>query len=311
MSLSPRIDRLHGLLAFVKTVDLGSFVAASRVLEISASAVGKSVARLEADLGVRLLQRSTRRLQLTEEGRVFHERCRRILDDLDDAHHALAQTRQQPRGRLRVSAPLVAYHLLMPLLPSFLARHPEVELDLVYTDRAVNVIDERIDVALRSGDLPDSSLVSRPLWAFALQIYAAPDYLARQGLPHDLPDLARHQAVRFRHPDTGKLLDWPRRPGTDDSPLRLGRTLACNQMEAVLDATLRGLGLACLPDFLAQDALAQGRLQPVLTACLGAQGQFHAVWASHRQHSPKVRAWVDHLAAHMAADGAMALPAPH
>lgn len=297
MNLPPRIDRLHGLVAFVKTVDQGSFVAASRVLEMSASAVGKSVARLEADLGVRLLQRSTRRLELTEEGRAFHERCRRILDDLDDAHHALAQSRQQPRGRLRVSAPLVAYHLLMPLLPGFLARHPEVELDLVYTDRAVNVIEDRIDVALRSGDLPDSRLVSRPLWRFALQVYGAPDYLAQHGQPQGLPDLTRHQAVRFRHPDTGKLLDWPRRLGTDDSPLRLGRTLACNQMEAVLDATLRGLGLACLPDFLAQDALAQGRLQPVLTACLGAHGQFHAVWASHRQHSPKVRAWVDHLAA--------------
>ena len=130
------MDKLTGLLAFVKTADLGSFVAASRALEISASAVGKAVGRLEQEVGVRLLQRSTRRMQLTAEGRLFHERCRRILDELDDAQAMLSQSREAPRGRLRVSAPIVGYHFLLPVIPDFLARYAEVELDVHFTDRS-------------------------------------------------------------------------------------------------------------------------------------------------------------------------------
>ena len=124
------MDSLSGLMAFVRTADLGSFVMAGRVLGLSASAVGKAVTRLEQQLGIRLFQRSTRSLRLTEEGRAFHERCRRILDDLDDARAMLARTMDVPRGRLRVSTPIVSYHLLLPVLPEFMARYPEIEFDL-------------------------------------------------------------------------------------------------------------------------------------------------------------------------------------
>jgi DNA-binding transcriptional LysR family regulator len=295
------MDKLTGMLAFVKTAELGSFVAAGRALEISASAVGKGVARLEQEVGVRLLQRSTRRIQLTAEGHLFHERCRRILDDLDDAQAILSQSREAPRGRLRVSAPIVGYHFLIPLVPGFLAQHPEVELDINFSDRAVDLIEEGIDVAIRSGDLRDSRLVSRPLQAFRLLLCAAPAYLAQHGTPLAVHDMARHACVRFRHPDSGKLLDWPwREMGAGPEP-RLRTVLACNNIEAVLGATLRGIGIACLPDFLVREALADGRLVSVLEPHLGPARQFRALWPSSRHLSPKVRVFVDHLGARLAA----------
>lgn len=307
------MDKLTGLLAFVKTADLGSFVAAGRALEVTASAVGKSVARLEQEVGVQLLQRSTRRMQLTAEGRVFHERCRRILDDLDDAHAMLSRARETPRGRLRVSAPIVGYHFLLPLIPDFVARHGEVELDINFSDRAVDLIDEGIDVAIRSGELPDSRLVSRPLQPFQLLLCASPDYLERHGTPEAASELPRHRAVRFRHPDTGKLLDWPLVPLPPGSHRHPRTVLACNNMEAVLGATLRGLGIACMPDFLAADLLATGRLRSVLVHAMAPPGQYRAIWPSHRHLSPKVRAFVDHLVDRLAArpDPPPAVPAPH
>ena len=289
------MDKLSGLQAFVKTADLGSFVAAGRALEISASAVGKSVARLEQDVGVRLLQRSTRRLQLTDEGRLFHERCRRILDDLDDAQAMLSHAQEAPRGRLRVSAPIVGHHFLLPVIPSFVARYPEVELDISFTDRAVDLIDEGIDVAIRSGDPPDSRLVSRPLNRFRLLLCASPAYLASHGTPLVARDLERHAVIRFRHPSSGKLLDWPMLQATADADVRLRTVLACNNVEAVFGATVRGVGIACMPDFLAREALADGRLLSVLDAQLAAGGQFRALWPSSRHLSPKVRVFVDHL----------------
>lgn len=293
------MDKLSGLLAFVKAAELGSFVAAGRALELSASAVGKGVARLEQDVGVRLLQRSTRRIQLTEEGRLFHERCRRILSDLDDAQAMLSHVKEVPRGRLRVSAPIVGYHFLLPVLPEFVARYPEVELDINFTDRTVDLIDERVDVAIRSGDLPDSRLVSRPLNPFRLLLCAAPAYLARHGTPQVASELAQHAAVRFRHPNSGKLLEWPMLQGIAEAEMRLRTVLACNNMEAVLGATVRGLGIACMPDFLVRDLLADGRLQAVLDTQLSTHGQFKALWPSSRHLSPKVRVFVDHLCSHL------------
>ena len=211
----------------------------------------------------------------------------------------LSLSREAPRGRLRVSAPIVGYHFLIPLVPEFLTRHPEVELDINFSDRAVDLIDEGIDVAIRSGDLRDSRLVSRPLQAFRLLLCAAPAYLTRHGTPAAMRALEQHACVRFRHPDSGKLLDWPWREGVASAEPRLRTVLACNNIEAVLGATLRGLGIACLPDFLVRDALADGRLVSVLEQDMGPSRQFRALWPSSRHLSPKVRVFVDHLGARL------------
>lgn len=177
------MDSLSGLIAFVRTAETLSFVAAGRLLGVSASAVGKNVAKLEQSVGVRLFQRSTRRVSLTDEGALFYERCRRVLDDLNDAETMLSQSALTPRGKLRVSLPTIGYRFLMPILPDFAARYPEVELDLDFDDRILDVIEEGLDVVVRSGELTDSRLMSRRLRAFRFVLCASPAYLAAHGRP--------------------------------------------------------------------------------------------------------------------------------
>ncbi len=289
------MDHFNGLAAFVKTANLGSFAAAGKALGLTPSAVGKAVTTLERHLGVRLLQRSTRSLRLTEEGRLFHERCRRILDDFDDARASLAHALATPSGRLRVSVPLVSYHLLLPVIPEFIERFPEVELDIDFSDLIVDLIDDGIDVAIRSGELPDSRLTSRALRPFRMLLCAAPRYLATHGEPLRPKDLDHHLAIRFRYPNTGKLQPWPLLVSESDFEMRARTVLTCNNMEALRGATENSLGIGFMPDFLAREAIAAGRLIPLLTDFLDGPGQFHLLWASNRHLSPKVRVFVDFL----------------
>ncbi|MDE1991238.1 MAG: LysR family transcriptional regulator [Rhizobiaceae bacterium] len=302
------MDRLSGLTAFVRTADLGSFAAAGRVLGLSASAVGKAVTNLEQQLGVRLLQRSTRSIRLTEEGRLFHERCRRVLDDLDDAQASLAQAVAMPRGRLRISVPIVTYHLLVPVLPEFVNRHPEIELDIDFNDRIVDLIEEGVDVAIRSGDLPDSRLMSRTLRPFQMLLCAAPSYLERRGVPDCPRELHGHCAIIFRFPNSGKPQNWPLTLPPDEPEFRTRTVFSCNNMEAVRGAAIGGLGIGCMPDFLVREPLRDGRLRTVLDKHIDAPGQFHIIWPSNRHLSPKVRVFVDFLSERLFSDRCEALP---
>jgi len=291
LRLAIAMDSFSGLESFVRAADLLSFAEAGRALGISASAVGKNVARLEHRLGLRLFQRTTRQVRLTQEGALFHERCRRILDELHDARAAMQSAAQAPRGRLRVSLPTIGYRFLLPVLPGFHARYPEVDLDLDFNDHLVDVVEAGLDVVIRSGDLADSRLVARRLGAFRFILAGSPAYLAERGVPQSPADLVRHRCLRYRFLGSGKLEEWVL-PGM---PAQLPVALACNNMEAMLGAAVAGMGLAYMPDFLARDALARGELQPVLAAQLTHTGQFSALWPSSRQLSPKVRAFVDYI----------------
>ncbi|NHT77337.1 DNA-binding transcriptional LysR family regulator [Rhizobium sp. PP-F2F-G38] len=302
------MDRLTGLGAFVRTADLGSFVAAGRVLGLSPSAVGKAVTRLESQLGVRLFQRSTRSLRLTEEGRAFHERCRHILDDLDDAQETLLRTRETPRGRVKVSAPIVAYHLLLPVLSEFLSLYPEIELDLDFTDRIVDLIDEGVDVAIRSGQLPDSRIMVRMLRPFRMLLCASPAYLEKCGTPACPRDLSTHVGIGFRYPNSGKIQDWPLMRPAGEPDVRIRHVLTCNNMEALRGAVLRGLGIGCMPDFLAAASLRNGELTPLLLDHLDAPGQFNLIWPSSRHLSPKVRVIVDFISKRLFSSECQLLP---
>ena len=286
------MDKFSGLIPFVRTADLGSFVAAGRTLGLSASAVGKAVARLEQQMGIRLFQRSTRSLRLTEEGQVFLERCRGIIDDLDDAYAAMSQTLERPRGRLRVSTPIVTYHLLLPIMPDFLAAYPDIELDVDFNDRLVDLIDDGVDVAIRSGELPDSRLTARALRPFRSLLYASPDYLVRHGTPMTPKDLQGHKAIRFRFPNSGKIDGWPVAEGIE---LPMKTSMTCNNMEALLGATVRGLGIGSMPDFLAREALANGMLQVILADYVNEPGKFSLLWLSNKTLSPKIRVFVDYV----------------
>ncbi|WP_430390100.1 LysR family transcriptional regulator [Dyella sp. 20L07] len=298
------MDSLSGIVAFVRTAETLSFVAAARSLGVTASAVGKNVARLEQTMGVRLFQRSTRRVQLTTEGALFFERCRRILDDLQDAEAMLSHAVQAPRGKLRVSLPAIGYRFLLPHLFEFRHRYPEVEIDLDFNDKLVDVYEEGVDVAIRSGSLPDSRLMARRLGPFRFLLCAHPDYLKHRGIPQTPLDLEQHDCIHYRFVTTGKLMDWQLATSLADPPLRLHPVLTCNNMEAVLAATIDGHGIAYMPDFLARQAIQEGRLKTVLDDYLVDQGQFWAVWPSSRQLTPKIRVFVDFIASRLFTAGA-------
>ncbi|MGH8782447.1 LysR family transcriptional regulator [Paraburkholderia sp.] len=296
------MENLTGIVAFVHTVEAQSFVGAAQRLGLSASAVGKSVARLEAHLGVRLLQRSTRRVSVTDDGERFYERCRRILDALTDAETMMLQANAAPRGRLRVTLPTIGYRFLLPVVPEFTARYPDVELELDFNDRIVDVIEGGFDAAIRSGDLADSQLTARRLGPFRFVLCATPDYLERRGVPKVPADLAKHACLRFRFPTTGKLQDWHFRDQPANLMNMLPVALTFNNMEALRGATVLSLGIGYMPDFLVRDDLRNGTLRTVLDACLEHEGQFSVLWPSSKQLSPKLRVFVDFLTERLFAD---------
>lgn len=289
------MESLSGIVAFVRTAETLSFVAAGRGLGISASAVGKNVAKLEQTVGVRLFNRSTRRVSLTAEGALFYERCRRILDDLQDAEAMLSHVVQIPRGKLRVGLPTIGYRFLLPILPEFSRRYPEIEIELDFNDRLVDVIEEGFDVVIRSGELPDSRLIARRLGPFRFVLCAAPAYLERNGVPRCPEDLEHHDCIRFRFPTTGKLQEWSLSHDGKDVEPRLRTALTCNNMEALRAAAIAGFGIGYMPDFLVHEAVGSGTLRTLLDAHLVTPGQFWALWPSSRHLSPKVRAFVDYL----------------
>lgn len=295
------MDHLPGITSFVRTAELQSFVGAARVLGLSPSAVGKNVAKLETALNVRLLHRTTRRVRLTDEGALFLERCRRILDDLREAEMAVSEASAVPRGTLRVSLPTIGYRFLVPHLPAFGAAYPHVELDLHCNDRMVDLIEEGMDVAIRGGELADSSLAARSLGTFAFVLCASPAYLEGHGRPHSVDGLASLDAVRFRYPGSGQLQPWPIR--VDQHPRTI---LACSNMEGVRAAAVNGLGIGYMPDFLAADAVKTGDLCRLLEAEVRSEGQFSLVWPSARLVSSRLRAFIDFATAKLFKNSAVA-----
>ncbi|UAY92765.1 LysR family transcriptional regulator [Pectobacterium polaris] len=290
------MDSLNGLAVFVQVAETRSFIAAGRLLGVSASAVGKSIARLEEKLGVRLFHRSTRSITLTAEGSLFLARSRRILAEIEAAELELSQTSAVPRGRLRVSLPLVS-SLVLPVLGEFMREYPEIELDLDFTDRMVDVIEEGFDAVVRTGDPVDSRLTARRLGAFRSLLVAAPDYLTRRGTPQIPVDLMQHACLHYRFPNSGKLEPWALRLPPGDPELPLPTSMVCNNIETRLCFALQGLGIAYLPDFSIREPLASGHLQSILTDYVERSGVFYVLWPASKHPSPKVRALVDFLCA--------------
>ena len=286
------MENLNGLLAFVRAAQSQSFAAAAERMGISASAVGKSVARLEEKLSVRLFNRSTRRISLTDEGQLFFERCQNIVAQLEDAEQELVRISAVPRGKLRITAPAIGYRMLLPHLPEFRQRYPEVELDLDFSDRMVNVIDEGFDIAIRSGELNSSQMMSRRLGPFRFVIVGAAGYFAEHPVPLTPDDLYQHACLRYRCPGNGQWQEWEM---TSAMPPELPLALSSNNLESILQATVQGLGLAYVPEFIVRPYLASGELIPVLSPYLKEGGKFSVVWPSSRHMLPKVRVFIDFL----------------
>ncbi|MET0322688.1 MAG: LysR family transcriptional regulator [Duganella sp.] len=288
------MDSLNGFAVFVQVAETRSFVAAGRLLGVSASAVGKSIARLESRVGVRLFHRSTRSVTLTPEGALFLERSRRILAEIEAAGQELSQARVAPQGRLRISLPMVGA-LFLPILSDFMREYPAIALDLDFTEQMVDVIEDGFDAVIRTGAPSDSRLAARTLGTFGFSVVASPDYLARHGTPLTPDDLRRHTCLHYRYAHSGKLEQWALRRGPDDPELQLPISMICNTIETRVCFAERGRGIAFLPEFAVQDALASGALVSVLDDHVDQRRAFYLLWPASKHPSPKVRALIDHL----------------
>jgi DNA-binding transcriptional LysR family regulator len=290
------MDRFAALEAFVRVAETGSFSEAARQLRTSKSAVSRHVAALEADLGVRLLQRTTRSLTLTEAGRGYVERASRILSDLVEADQSVSRMQDAPRGHLRISAPMSFGFLhLASAIPDFLARHDEVKIELTMSDRFVDLVDEGFDLAVRIGSLQDSSLVARRLAPIRRVICASPAYLRLRGTPTSPDDLKAHDCIGYSGagpPQEWRFVDAAGRPW----PVAVGGRLTANNGDAVRAAALGGTGIASLPTFIVGRDLKDGRLAAFLDTFVPQDLSLNAVYPHARHLSPKVRAFVDFLA---------------
>jgi DNA-binding transcriptional LysR family regulator len=279
---------------FVRVVERGSFTAAAQEFRLTGTMVGQHIRALEAMLGGRVLNRTTRKQSLTELGRHYYERCQRILADVADAEAIGAELHGESRGRLRVLAPVsFGVHALAPLCIDYRAAHPGVSIDLVLDDRVVNFVEEGFDVAVRIGDLADSSLVARALRPYRSVLCASPAYLERHGMPQAPEDLAGHDCLGFAHPAAGRTwrLQGPR--GEIAAPVRLA--LTANNGEALRTAALSGLGIIMQPEILLQDDLRAGRLIQVLPGHAPAARPMHVLTVADRKPPPKIRTFVDFL----------------
>lgn len=296
------MDRLGSVDAFVRAAELRNFSEVGRQLGISSSAVGKAISRLEERLGVRLFHRSTRSITLTPEGQLFLSRCLRIVDELEAAESELSAA-SSPKGQLRVSMPLVET-LLLPVLSSFVREYPDIRLELDFSDRMVNVIDEGFDVVVRTGEATDSRLMTRALGYYTPLIVAAPVYLSRRGVPKVPDDLHKHACMLHRYPSTGKVDRWLLRDGNNVLEMDLPPLLTATTVEPLIAFAEQGLGLAYIPNFLVRQQLADGRLVPVLPGYATDRKVFRAVWPSGRHLSPKIRVFVNYMAKHLFPEGA-------
>ncbi|MEZ5841227.1 MAG: LysR family transcriptional regulator [Hyphomicrobiales bacterium] len=281
---------------FVRVAERGGFAAAAAETGLTPSGVSTAVTRLEDRLGVRLLQRTTRRLLLTPEGETMLARGRDILAAIEAAEAEVTAARGKPKGLVRVNTGTAyAKHRLAPALPAFHAAYPEITLELSIADRRIDVIGEQADVAIRTGPLADSTLVARKLGEASRIIVASPGYLARRGTPQEPADLAGHTCMVIN--GFARLSEWPLRVDGRLVPLRVDAAVACDSADVLLDMALAGFGIARLASFILDDAIADGRLVPLLVAHhVSERVPVHALMPPGRQHLPRVRAFLDFLA---------------
>lgn len=289
------MSMLVDLETFVFVVELGSFTRAAEKLGVSKSFVSKQIAALEDSLGVRLLNRTTRKIAPTDAGQAFYERSRRILDDLDEARRAVMQLNTTPRGVLKMSAPMTfGLQFVTPIATKFMCENPELQIDLDFSDRQVDVIHEGFDLVIRIGNLADSSFMAKKLADIRLVACASPGYLARHGTPHVPSDLTTHDCLQYTYqasPNTWRF----EAPDGEVIHVAVDGRFRANNGVAVQEASRRGIGICILPDFIANEDLQRGTLVEILRDWMPHN---HAIWAMypHNRHlSAKVRLFIDYL----------------
>jgi LysR family transcriptional regulator for bpeEF and oprC len=288
------MDRLMALQAFARVVELGGFTKAADSLQLSKTTVSDLVQNLEKHLGVRLLQRTTRRVTVTADGAAFYERCANILADLDEAEASVMQARLAPKGRLRVDMPGgLARLFILPQLPAFLARYPDLRLELGMGHRPVDLLEEGIDCVVRFGVQPDSSLVARRVGTMSSICCASPAYLAEHGIPLTPEELSAHRCVNYVSNRTGRVLDWEFARDGQKVQLTLDSVLAVYDHDAYLVAGLMSFGIVKVANYMARPYLESGQLMQVLTDWTAEQFPISVMYPQSRHLSAKVRIFVD------------------
>jgi DNA-binding transcriptional LysR family regulator len=295
--MSRRFDHLGDVETFVTVVEKGSMTAAAVALATTPSVLSRAITRLEARLGVQLLRRTTRRLSLTEQGRLYLEQSRAAFALIDDAERAMQGQGDELRGSVRLSAPTTyAHHRLPALMQRFSAQHPQVRIELNITNRNVDLVAEGYDLAIRMGNLPDSGLVARKLEDAAMCLIAAPSYLAHAGVPQGIAELGRHSCLPFVMPSTGRVSPWIlREDGRDVDWVPHGGLQVSDDVLGVVTLAQNGLGICQTYDFIAQDLIGQRRAVEVLTQARGRSRPFSVIYAPHRRLSSASRALIDSL----------------
>jgi LysR family transcriptional regulator for bpeEF and oprC len=290
------VDKLSGILALVHAAEARSFTQAAQRLGISPSGVSKAISRLESQYGVRLLQRTARSVALTPEGAAYYERCKRIVAEFEEAEHVLSDAHATPSGLLRVTLPLSIGRLhLARVLPEFARRFPEIQLEARMSDRFIDLVDERFDVAIRMGKLDDSRLVARRLATGVLTTCAAPAYLKRHGVPRKPEDLTEHNCIAFIVPSTGRTQQWQFRRAGRRISISVSGNLRLDHAEALVEAAMAGTALIQISSYVTGPAIERRQLETVLTAF---EVDSPAIWVLYprSQHpTPRVRAFVDFL----------------
>ncbi|WP_050424948.1 LysR family transcriptional regulator [Bradyrhizobium tropiciagri] len=289
------MDQLAAMAAFVRAVETGSLSAAARALPSSLTSVSRQISALEEHFGTRLLLRTTRRLALTDDGQILYERAKSILGEMREIEAALARDPHQPSGRIRLSSPsLVGRLVIAPMLVEFLRRYPAISVDLLLIDRAVDMVEEDIHLAVRIGRLRDSQLVTRKLTDLQMIVCAAPDYLARRGEPHTPDDLAGHDCLVFS--DSPGSAAWRFADSSKTGrKFRISGRLWMNSLDALVAAARDGAGVVRVPSWQVQSDLSSGRLRRLLLDHEPAPTPLHLMLQPSRLASPKIRAFVDYL----------------
>jgi len=291
------MDRFAAMGIFVRVAERGSFSRAADDLGISRARASQQVAALEKTLGARLFDRTTRKVALSSDGAEYFERAQRILAELVAADEAVARSRDRPQGRLRIDVPVAfGRHLLIPALPSFTQRYPAVSLEVSFNDRTVDLVAEKVDLALRFGPVRDGRLVARRLFATRWITCGAPAYFAAHGMPNEPADLAAHRCIGYLAADTGRLREWQFRRGKGSVRLRVACGIAFDSAEAVLASGLAGAGIFQANHLLASKALASGALQQVLAGHEVEGAPVSIVYPASARNSLAVRVFADFIA---------------
>jgi DNA-binding transcriptional LysR family regulator len=285
---------LDEMLVLAKVVEAGSFTAAAAELGLPKSTVSRKISELEARLGSRLLQRTTRRLSLTDVGRTYYQYCARIVAEAEAAERAVSELQEVPRGPLRVTAPL-NFDFLGPIVSGFLERYPEVQLELTCTDRVINLVEEGYDVGIRAGQLADSALIARRLGSAQRYLVASSAYVKRRGRPRTPHDLTGHEHLLFGAGQSRTSLRLEREGEFVD--VAVTPRLIVNDVDLLYDAATAGLGVAAVPVFRCADDLTRRRLEHLLQGWQPPAAPIHAVYPSTRHLSPKMKAFLEHLQA--------------